>query len=260
MNREREKGKPYYQERDITIINGDCLLVLRGIEDKSVDLVVTSPPYNCGIKYKDWNDEMEWEDYYNWCRKWLKEVYRVLKDDGRFCLNHYFSLGSGKGRASPLMDLNYIATREIGFKHHSVAIWQDITLAKETAWGSWLSASSPYINSPYEGILFLYKSVWKKQKQGVSTIHKNEFVKLTRGIWELRTETKQLTPAGFHMDLPVKCIQLLSYEDDLVLDPFMGGGTSLVACKQLNRRGIGIEISEEYCKVVKQRLSQEVLL
>jgi DNA modification methylase len=89
---------------------------------------------------------MEWDAYYTWCKEWLSEIYRVLKPDGRFCLNHYLSLGQSDNRHAPLMDLNYICTREIGFKHHGLACWDDITLTKRTAWGSWISASAPYIN------------------------------------------------------------------------------------------------------------------
>jgi len=240
------------------IVLGDNSEVLKEIPDNSIDLVVTSPPYNVGIGYETWNDRMPWEEYYNWCRKWLYEIYRVLKDDGRFCLNHYLSLGSGDVRQTPLMDLNYIAVHEIGFRHHSIAIWQDITLAKETAWGSWLSASSPYINSPFEGILILYKKYWKKQNAGISTIDKKDFVKLTRGIWDIGTATGD-TPAVFPEKLPYYCINLLSYENDIVLDPFVGSGTTAVVAKRLGRRFIGIEIDPKYAEIARRRVSFEML-
>ena len=259
------------------IILGDSVEVLKEIPDNSIDLVVTSPPYNIGIRYETWNDRMPWDEYYNWCRKWLYEIYRVLKDDGRFCLNHYLSFGSGKRgfkigtkkgnnqtdddedtRQTPLMDLNYIAVNEIGFRHHSIAIWQDITLARETAWGSWLSASSPYINSPFEGILILYKKYWKKQNAGVSTIDKKDFVKLTRGIWDIGTATGD-TPAVFPEKLPYYCINLLSYEGDIVLDPFVGSGTTAVVAKRLGRHFIGIEIDPKYAEIARRRVSFEML-
>src|SRR3990167_10104548 len=111
---------------------GDALEVLKQWPDGFVDLIITSPPYNCGIRYDNWNDRMKWNDYYNWCEQWLKELLRVLKKDGRLCLNHYLSLGSGEhgykvgiknntyqddnfiSRHAPLMKLNEIAER-IGF-------------------------------------------------------------------------------------------------------------------------------------------------
>lgn len=235
------------------IYQGDCLEVLKTFPDESINLVVTSPPYNIGIDYGKYKDNLNWKDYYSWCEEWLKELFRVLKSDGRICINHYLSLGNAKERTAPLMEINSIAMR-IGFKHHSVAVWQDITLAKRTAWGSWLSASAPYINSPFEAILIMYKLDWKRKEKGKDTIKKEDFIKLTRGIWEIPTERKQLTKANFPVILPEKCINLLTFEKDIVLDCFMGSGSTAVACKELGRNYIGIELNPEYVKIAEERL------
>ena len=237
------------------IYQGDVLEVLKTFPDESINCIITSPPYNIGIDYGVYKDNLKWVDYYSWCEKWLKECYRVLKSDGRICINHYLSLGNARERTAPLMEINSISLR-IGFKHHSVAVWQDITLAKRTAWGSWLSASAPYINSPFEGILILYKKDWKRRGLGKSTIKKDDFIKLTRGIWEIPTERRQLTKANFPVTLPEKCINLLTFEKDVVLDCFMGSGSTAIACLKTNRSFIGIELSEEYCKIANERLSQ----
>jgi len=239
------------------IYQGDCLEVLRTFPDESINFIVTSPPYNIKIDYGIYKDNLEWKDYYLWCEKWLKELFRVLKSDGRICINHYLSLGNAKERTAPLMEINSIALK-IGFKHHSVAVWQDITLAKRTAWGSWLSASAPYINSPFEGILIMYKSNWKRRERGKDTIKKEDFIKLTRGIWKIPTERKQLTKANFPIILPEKCINLLTFERDIVLDCFMGSGTTAIACLKTNRRFVGIELSKEYCKIAEERIQKEV--
>lgn len=140
-----------------------------------------------------------------------------------------------------------------------MAVWTDITLAKRTAWGSWLSASSPYINSPFEGVLILYKDKWKKDRKGVSDIDKEEFIKLTRGIWNIKTETRGLTKANFSVDFASKCVKLLSYQEDLVYDPFMGSGTIGVVCKNNNRNYIGSEISSNYCNIAYNRINAVLL-
>ncbi|MDP2365228.1 MAG: site-specific DNA-methyltransferase [Ignavibacteria bacterium] len=241
------------------IIQGDCLNILKEMPDNFVDLVITSPPYNCGIAYDVCKDNLKWEDYYNWCEKWLRELLRILKSDGRFCLNHYLSFGQSNNRHTPLMKLNEIAI-EIGFKHHGIAIWTDITLIKRTAWGSWKSASAPYVNSPYEGILILYKDKWKKEKQGISTITDKDFMMACSGVWNIGTDKERLTPATFPKRLPELCINLLSYENDLILDPFAGSFTTCVVAKMLNRNYIGIEISPDYCRRGTIRLAEETNL
>lgn len=237
-----------------TIINDDILNGFKLIEDNSIDLMLTSPPYNIGIEYDVWDDKMDWDEYYLWCEKWIKETYRVLKPDGRMCIDHYLSLGTSKFRTSPISELNYIS-RKIGFNHHSIAVWTDITLAKRTAWGSWLSASAPYINSPFEGILIMYKDQWKKLNKGESDIEKEDFVKLTRGRWEFKTETRGLTKANFSVDFATKIIKLLTYKGDTVLDCFMGSGTTGLACKNNGRNYIGIEISKNYCDIANKRIN-----
>jgi len=237
------------------IYNMDCITGMQMLPDNSVDLIVTSPPYNIGIDYDVYEDDKSWDEYYSWCEKWLRECYRVLKKDGgRICLDHYLSLGTSKYRTSPISTL-YTIMEKIGFKHHSIAVWTDITLAKRTAWGSYLKASAPYINSPFEGILIDYKENWKKSEKGISTIERDDFVKLTRGVWDIKTETRGLTKANFSLDLPTKAINLLSYDGDVILDPFIGSGTTAVAAKKLNRHYIGFEISENYCKVAENRLN-----
>ena len=239
------------------IYNSDCLEGMKEIPDDFVDLIVTSPPYNVGIDYDVYNDSLPWKDYYAWCETWLKECYRILKKDGRICINHYLSLGNGKEKSSPISTL-YSIMEKIGYKHHTIAIWTDPTLSKRTAWGSYLSASSPYISNPFEGILIDYKKSWKKEEKGVSTIGKEDFIKLTGGIWNIKPETKGLTKANFSLDLPSKIIHLLSYEGDIILDPFMGSGTTAVAAKLANRHYIGFEISKDYFKIAEGRI-QEIL-
>lgn len=235
------------------IYNEDCLEGMKKINDNSIDLIVTSPPYNIGIDYDTYIDNKPWEDYYEWCNEWLKECYRVLKPDGRIAIDHYLSLGTSQFRTSPISTFDSMM-KEIGFKHHSIAVWTDITLAKRTAWGSFMSASAPYINSPFEGVLICYKERWHKDNKGKSDISKEDFVKMTRGVWDIKTENRGLTKANFSEDFATKVVKLLSYQGDVILDPFMGSGTTAVACLNNNRHYIGFELSGNYSEIANERI------
>ena len=236
-----------------TLLCGDVMTQLRTIPDSSVDLIVTSPPYNIGIKYDVWPDAMTWPVYYAWCQEWLTELLRVMKPDGRCCINMYLSLGTAKFRTAPLMEINHLAVAT-GFKHHSMALWYDITLTKLTAWGSWMRASAPYVSAPFEGILILYKDSWKKLNKGVSTTTKEEFREFASGVWKFAPNRRGDHPAPFPAKLAARCINGLSYVDDLVLDPFLGTGTTAVEAKRLGRHWLGIDISPEYIRLSSNKL------
>lgn len=236
------------------IIYGDCIKVMKDIPDNYIDMVITSPPYNVGIDYDNYDDNKDWEEYYDWCKEWMSEIYRILKPDGRFCLNHYLSLGNAKRRESPISNLNYMCCNEIGFKHHSIAVWLDKTLSKRTAFGSWLSASAPYQNCPFECVLVLYKEIWKKQTKGESTIDKELFLKMNSGILDFAPDKKRLTKATFPEQLPEWFIKFFSYKSDIILDPFSGSGTTCYIAKKLNRNFIGIDISKNYCEIALNRI------
>lgn len=252
------------------IYNENCIDTINKMPDDFIDLVITSPPYNLGVYYDVYNDRLPWKDYYEFLEDVLVALYPKMKDDGRLCINHYLSFGSGKRgsdigkkngdksnsattRTAPISEINTIA-QKVGYHHHSIAVWPDITLSRKTAWGSWLSASSPYINAPFEAILFLYKNQWKKKNKGISTLEKLDFIKSTRGRWEMKTEKKQITKANFPVELPLKCINLLSYVGDIVYDPFMGGGTTALACVMSGRNYIGSELSLDYCQISDKRI------
>lgn len=229
------------------------------LEDNSIDLCVTSPPYNCGIDYDSWDDNKSLEDYLQWCRGWMTEMKRVLKPDGRFAINHLTAMMTKDGtRVSPQIELYNILV-DVGLKMNSQALWTDRTLPSLTAWGSWKSASAPYISSPYEVILIGYKDTWKKEQSGINTISKEDFMMGVCGLWNIKPETRGLTKANFPVELPKLCIELLSFQDDVVLDPFMGSGTTAVACVRTKRNYVGFEISPNYHKIAEDRVAKETL-
>lgn len=240
------------------IIEGDVIDVLKTLPSSKFHLCVTSPPYNVGIDYGDtYKDKRPWEEYYDWCIEWMKEVYRILRPDGRFCPVHYLSCGDKHQREAPLMRLRVEAER-IGFHHKGLAVWYDTTIPKRTAWGSYMSPSAPYVNCPFEGILFEYKSQWKRRDRGLSDITKKEFEMATSGIWKLATEKNREHPAPYPESLPSLTIKLLTYPGDWVLDPFVGSGTTCVAAKRNRRNSVGIEISPDYVKMARERLKLSV--
>jgi site-specific DNA-methyltransferase (adenine-specific) len=162
-------------------------------------------------------------------------------------------LEDNKVRVSPYAEF-YRLFKNIGLKSWGSPVWTDTHRIKYTAWGSWRKASAPYIYNPFEIVMIGYKDTWTKEKKGVSTISKEQFMNGCMGVWKLRTQTKELTKANFHTDLPDMCINLLSFVDDLVYDPFMGGGTTAVSCVRAHRNYIGSEISPNYCKVAEERI------
>ncbi len=250
------KSKVFFSHDNLKIINDD-VFTTNEIKNGSVDLIVTSPPYNIDIKYNSHNDKISYSDYLEFSRKWLSRCFEWLKDDGRLCLNVPLDINKG-GQQSVGADLTNIA-KKTGFKYHSTVIWNEGNISRRTAWGSWLSASAPYVIAPVELIIILYKNQWRKNNRHESDITKGEFVEWTNGLWTFSGESKKRVghPAPFPIELPKRCIKLFSYVGDVVLDPFMGSGTTLIAGTLNNRKSIGIEIDKEYCNLAKNRLIQE---
>ena len=254
----KKKNKIFFETSNIKIINDDFLKTDL-IKENSIDLIVTSPPYNVGIRYNTFQDSIPYKDYLKFSRRWLEKSYRLLKQDGRICLN--IPLDSSKkekesGFNSIYADIVYVA-KEVGLKYFSTIIWNKGNISKRTAWGSWMSAKAPYIISPVEVIVILYKEKWKKIKKGKSNIKKEEFIEWTNGLWSFPGENRKNRdhPAPFPLELPKRCIKLFSFVEDTVLDPFLGSGTTLVASSLLNRKGIGVEIDRKYCGIAKRRVS-----
>ena len=259
-----------------TIINGDCIKVMAEMPEKSVDLIVTSPPYGVGIEYDTFQDDMEFAQYKVFSNNWLREAYRVLKDDGRIALNIPYEINRQEkgGRVFMAAEIWNIM-QSIGFKFYGIVDLEEESphRSKTTAWGSWMSPSAPYIYNPKECVILAYKkhhikkvkgeTQWSpvmveqedgKEKKTYTEEQKREFIDLVYGQWKYFADTRQMTKATFSLDIPNKAIKILTYKNDLVLDPFAGSGTSLVAAEIQNRRWIGIEISSNYCEVAKKRI------
>ena len=245
---------------NIKIIHDD-FLTTNLIEESSIDLIVTSPPYNVDIHYNSFQDDIPYEKYLEFTEKWLTKAYSLMKSDGRMCLN--IPLDKSKGRKgagfqSVYADIVNIA-KKVGWKYFSTVIWNEGNISRRTAWGSWLSARAPYVIAPVEVIVIFYKERWQKIKNGKSDISKKEFMEWTNGVWTFSGESKKKVghPAPFPTELPYRCIKLFSFVGDTVLDPFLGSGSTLIASALLDRKGIGVEIDGDYCKLAKKRVIKE---
>lgn len=262
------------------ILNGDCIEVMKTIPEGSVDLLVTSPPYGVNIAYDVHNDDMTPEEYLNFTKEWMTEAYRVLKDDGRIALNIPYEINrQDKGGRVFLVSEVWQTMKQIGYKFFGIVDLEENSphRSRTTAWGSWMSPSSPYIYNPKECVILAYKKQhikkikgepqWTyelvdvedengviKQKKMYTEDQKREFIDLVFGQWNYFADTKSMTKATFSMDIPTKAIKILSYKNDVVLDPFAGSGTSLVAAETLDRRWIGIELSPNYSEVATKRV------
>ena len=240
-----------------TILNEDVFST-QNIAKESIDLVITSPPYNVDIQYNSHDDRISYEEYQEFSRRWMERCHNWLRKDGRFCLNIPLDKNKG-GQQSVGADLTTIA-KEAGFSYHSTIIWNEGNISRRTAWGSWLSASAPYVIAPVELIVVLYKDSWKKTSGSrQSDITRDEFMAWTNGLWTFNGErkTKIGHPAPFPVELPLRCMKLFSFVGDTVLDPFMGSGSTMVAASRSGRSGIGVEIDPHYCGIAAERIAGE---
>lgn len=248
----------YFQDKNITLYQGDSTNP-NLFDGEFIDLIVTSPPYNVGINYNSSDDEGNYQDYLEFNHKWMSNCYNWSKKQARFCLNIPLDKNKG-GNRSVGADLTRIA-QEIGWKYQSTIVWNEGNISRRTAWGSWLSASAPYVIAPVELIVVFYKQEWKKTEgTRQSDISREEFLEWTNGLWKFNGESKKRIghPAPFPRELPRRCLKLFSYVDDLVFDPFCGSGTTLLEAECNQRKGIGVELDLKYCKLIKQRLIDSI--
>jgi site-specific DNA-methyltransferase (adenine-specific) len=250
--------EPYFKLNDILIYKAD-ILNITAIPNNSIDLIITSPPYNVDVHYNSHSDDLSYEDYLEFTQKWIKKCYALAKNQGRFLLNIPLDKNKG-GQKSVGADITKIA-KDVGWKYHSTIIWNEGNISRRTAWGSFMSASAPYVIAPVELILVLYKESWKKTSgTRINDITKSEFMDWTNGIWSFNGQSKKGAgghPAPFPIELPKRCIKLFSFVGDTILDPFLGSGSTLIAAHLNNRKGIGIDIDEKYCNIAIERLKEE---
>ncbi len=255
--KEGEKGKKREQQgRDYidSVILGTSE-DMHQIPDGVVHLAFTSPPYNVG---KEYDLDLSLDEYKEFIGRVGREVYRVLSPGGRYIIN---VANVGRNPYIPYTALFWQVHMDLGFIPMGEIIWvKGKGMNSSCAWGSWLSAKAPRIRDLHEYLLVMAKGSTSRRNKGKSTISREEFLRDTLSVWEIPPESARRVghPAPFPLELAERVIKLFSFKGDLVLDPFAGSGTTLVAAKRLGRHYVGYEIEEKYVKLARERLSRAV--
>ena len=239
-----------------TIIASSCEN-MKDIPNNSLHLMITSPPYNVS---KEYDNDLSLEEYLNLLKNCFTETYRVLVDGGRACIN---IANIGRKPYIPLSDYVSKIMIEIGFNMRGEIIWNKSAGAGiSTAWGSFQSASNPILRDVHEYILIFSKGNYKRERDKEEkelrkdNITKEEFIEWTKSVWTMNTESAKRIghPAPFPEELPNRLIKLFSFTNDIVIDPFMGSGTTAIAAIKNNRNFVGYEINEEYINLANNRI------
>ncbi|MBN2029344.1 site-specific DNA-methyltransferase [bacterium] len=223
------------------------------LPDNCIHLMITSPPYNVT---KEYDRDLSLKEYLKLLNTVWKETYRVLAPGGRVCIN---VANLGRKPYIPLHRYIIEGMESIGFLMRGEIIWNKASSASpSTAWGSWLSAANPVLRDIHEYILVFSKDSFSRPRQNkVNTIKKEEFLEWTKSVWTFpAVSAKQIGhPAPFPEELPHRLIQLYTFKNDIVLDPFVGSGSTCIAAFKDNRNYIGYDIEVDYINLAKKRLS-----
>lgn len=239
-----------------TIIDSSCEN-MKDIPNNSLHLMITSPPYNVS---KEYDNDLSLNEYLSLLKNCFTETYRVLVDGGRACIN---IANIGRKPYIPLSDYVSKIMIEIGFNMRGEIIWNKSAGAGiSTAWGSFQSASNPILRDVHEYILIFSKGNYKRERDKNEkefrhdNITKEEFIEWTKSVWTMNTESAKRIghPAPFPEELPNRLIKLFSFTNDIVIDPFMGSGTTAIAAIKNNRNFVGYEINKEYINLANNRI------
>jgi site-specific DNA-methyltransferase (adenine-specific) len=246
---------------------------MEALADASVALVVTSPPYFAGKQYEEelTRDGVpsSYAEYIGLLEAVFAECKRVLEPGGRIAVN-VANLGR-KPYRSLSADVVAILQDRLGLLLRGEVIWRKSAGASgNCAWGSFRAATNPVLRDVSERVVVASKGRFDRARTAReraaaglphrSTISADEFMSATLDVWEIPPEraTRVGHPAPFPVELPERLVQLYTYEDDLVLDPFMGSGSTLVAAARTGRRYVGYDLDPDYVAVARQRVASEV--
>ena len=225
------------------------------LPDNSIHLMVTSPPYNVGKVY---DRNLSLSEYRLLLKAVFLEVYRVLVPGGRACIN---VANLGRKPYIPLHSYIIEDMLDIGYLMRGEIIWNKASSASpSTAWGSWLSAANPTLRDIHEYILVFCKQTFARKTltRRQNTISKNEFLEFTKSVWTFPAESARKVghPAPFPIELPHRLIQLYTFKDEVILDPFVGSGSTCVATSKAKRFYVGYDIEKKYVDLAERRVKE----
>ena len=236
-----------------TVIQGDSRR-MEALPDESVHLMVTSPPYNAR---KTYDQDLTLDEYLELLRDVFRETYRVLVMGGRACIN---VANLGRKPYIPLASFINQMMIEEGFLMRGEIIWdKGGSAGSSTAWGSWQSASNPIIRDVHEYILVFSKGRFKRERLGrENTISRDDFLEFTKSVWRFPTESARRVghPAPFPVELPRRLIELYTFKGEVVLDPFMGSGSTAVAALRTGRHFVGYDLHPDYVALARRRIAE----
>jgi len=244
---------PFPPELENTLLIGSAES-MQEIPANSLHLMVTSPPYNVT---KEYDQDLSLREYLQLLRNVFAETYRVLVYGGRACVN---VANLGRKPYIPLSDYVSQIMIELGFLMRGEIIWyKGAGAGVSMAWGSWQSASNPVLRDTHEYILIFSKGAFARKKSGdkEDTITREQFMEWTRSVWTMNPESAKKVghPAPFPVELPYRLVQLYTYKGEVVLDPFMGSGSTAIAALKSDRKYIGYEVDPEYIRLAEKRLA-----
>jgi site-specific DNA-methyltransferase (adenine-specific) len=227
------------------------------LPENSIHLMVTSPPYNVGKVY---DKDLTFDEYRTVLKNVWKETYRVLVPGGRAAIN---IANLGRKPYIPLHSYIIEDMHEIGFFMRGEIIWNKASSGSpSTAWGSWLSAKNPTLRDIHEYILIFSKDDFSRHNihRRKDTIKKEEFLEFTKSVWTFPAVSARKIghPAPFPIELPYRLIQLYTFQNDIVLDPFMGSGQTALASIKTKRHYIGYDIDKAYVALAEKRIREEL--
>lgn len=213
-------------------------------------LVVTSPPYNVGIDYGVYKDDLPLDEYIFKLTNLFLQISKPLVPGGHICIN---IANTGRQPYTPKKDLLVCSLLKVwDLQYRGEIIWDKQNMTSGTAWGSWKSANCPSLRDHHEYILIFRK---EGDRKGISDITDKEFMDYTNSIWKVQADSMNETnhPAPYPLELAMRLIKLYSFVGETVFDPFLGTGTTLRACRLLNRNGAGCEINPAYEKIIEKK-------